>query len=176
MEKKEEAFDGDLFTEDEKRNIVERIWTVPNISDEDEEENTADLKYNELRKPEDRSEIRNHWDLIQEAHDLVLPRILKLQKKYPKGSYMSIGVSVVPINRDLIYDQKPEFIKRKSFNPPMKLEQQIIYRSNHSFNCLCIEYILQKHMQSGMWSYKFGRVMNKQRFSQPRKKDNKIEP
>lgn len=172
----EETFDGDCFTLEQKMDIVERIWTAPEIEEGAKEDVIDTFAYNQLTKPEDFAEVKNHWVLIQEVHDVVLPRILRLQRKFAKDAYISIGISTNPADRDIGYNRIPAFIKRSSFTPPLKLEHQIVYRSNHPFNCLCVEYILQKQMQSGMWSYKFGHRMNKQKVTQPRKKDITIEP
>jgi len=155
---------------------MKEIWRLPKLSTTYKGSDVSNLTQSQIIKPTDEIKIIPHWEVIKEAHAKVLERIMWIWKKYPKRSLLSIGVSSYPKNREVSYFSIPGIIKRSSIHPQIKLELQIIYRSNHPYNCFRMEYILQYFMQKGIWSYYFGQRMNNQRILRPLKKDVKIRP
>lgn len=80
---------------------------------------------------------------------------------------MSIGVSNNPLHRENHYARSGVYKSRSSFNPPIKLENQILYRSNNRLNCLKVEYLLQLHLSERLWQGYFKQFMNVQKKVKP---------
>jgi hypothetical protein len=76
----------------------------------------------------------------------------------------------------LQYDRRAEYYKRTDVEPPIRLEELILYRSNNRANCLAVEYYLQHHLQNGLWKEHFAGKVNPHRPAPPIKKDHEVRP
>lgn len=54
----------------------------------------------EFEMPADDGKPRDRFHLLEEAYDIALPRFLTLQKRYPAGTYITIGETSNPEQRD----------------------------------------------------------------------------
>lgn len=134
------------------------------------------LDCNELIASTDDGNPRSHFELLEEAHQIALPRLLSLLDRYPKNSFIAIGTSSIPIDRDQNYNKYPDCIRRDSFVPKLKIEDQILFRSKNKFNVLMVEYLLQFHLAEGLWKEHFVGRMNPQRRWLPHLPNNESEP
>lgn len=144
---------------EEKLRIIEKVKVMPSPAKID----FGKFSFNEIELPDDNGWPRDRFHLLEEIHGDALPRLLTLQAKYPPGSFITIGESSNPANRDNNYNDKAEFYRRDSFNPPLKIEEQILFRSNNKFNALMVEYFFQFHLSEGYWAKKFSALANPQR-------------
>jgi hypothetical protein len=117
--------------------------------------------------PRDDGSIRCRYDLLREIHQKVLPKLLRLIKRYPKNTFISIGVTSNLAERESKYDARIEFIKRRSIKPPIHREEEILFRSFNRFNSIMVEYLLQHHLSEGLWCESLKHRMNPQRVQIP---------
>lgn len=159
-------FDDDFLTIEERRNIIGLISKIPEPA---EDEDFQAMGYNFIKVPTDDNLPRNVYDLLVEIHSSVLPKLLRVMKRFPKGSLITVGMSLNPRSRDNSYNAKKEFIRRDSRIPVLCLQEQVVYESNCKYNALCVEYLLQHMLRVGLWKKSFSVLMNPQRRLQPYK-------
>lgn len=149
----------DFVTREEKLRIIEKVKIIPQAVKAD----FSVFSEDQIVLPVDDGEPRDRFHLLEETFDVALPRLLALQAKYPPGSYITIGESSAPELRDKQYNSKAEFYRRDFFQPKLKMEEQILYRSNNKFNALMVEYLLQYHLSEGFWMEQFSALANPQK-------------
>lgn len=161
-----------LIPREEKIRVIEKVKKCPKVAEFD----VAQLNLNEIVHPEDENKPREHFSLLEEAYDIALPRLLRLREKYPQGSFVTIGMSSVPVNRDAQYVALEVFYPRSFFSPKLKIEEQILYRSHNKFNALMVEYLLQFHISEGLWKDFFGGLFNPQKKAFPHLPEGALMP
>lgn len=131
----------------EKLRILNKIKTTPSAIKVD----VLHLNFNQWIMPKDDGKPRDRFHLLEEAYQEALPRLLSLRGKFPKEAFISIGMTSNPVKRDLHYNNLSAFYRRDSLSPQLKIEEQILFRTNNIFNALVVEYMLQYHMSDGLW-------------------------
>jgi hypothetical protein len=129
--------------------------------------NFSKFHVNEWEPPTDNGEARDRWTLLEETRDIALPRFLLLQNKFPPGSFATFGIAANPLRRDWFYNSSSAYYRRDSFKPAIKLEEQILFRSNNRFNALTVEYLLQYHFSEGLWKDEFSTIAIPQKHALP---------
>lgn len=157
---------------EEMNEVFKRVETLPEKS----KSSSTHLDFNELISPSDDGKPRSHFELLEETHQVALPRLLRLMDRYPQNSFITIGMSSIPVNRDSYYDSYPDYFRRDSFVPKLKIEDQILFRSKNKFNVLMVEYLMQFHLAEGLWKEHFIDRTNPQRRLLPHLPDREIEP
>lgn len=130
----------------------------------------------EFEEPTDDGSPRTHFHLLEDTYDIALPKLKWLMKKFPKDAFITIGEASNPRILDSQYNNKKEYYRRDFFNPKLKLEEQILYRSNNKFNTLMVKYLLQFHTDVGLWKDQFIGRMNVHRRLFPKLREYKSEP
>jgi hypothetical protein len=111
--------------------------------------------------PKDDNLPHNRWHI--EAHEKALPRLIRLQSRYPAGSLITIGFTSRPHTSDWEYNKMNEFYRRTELTPPLKLQEQILFSSCKKFNALTVEYIMQVQLSEEAWKSRFGTLCNPQK-------------
>lgn len=127
---------------EEMREVFKKVEKLPEKS----KASSIHLDTNELITPKDDGKPRSHFELLEETHQVALPRLLSLMEKYRKNSFITVGMSSRPVDRDVYYNQHPDYIRRDSFVPKMKIEDQILSAQETSLTCwwsnTCFNFIL----------------------------------
>jgi len=127
------------------------------------------LGFNAFVVPTDGVKSKDVWELLDEIHPRIIILLLWLMEQYKdeKDGMLTIGVTNDLLRREWQYRGAGKLIERSTLNPPLNLECHVLYRSNSRFNCLMVEYLLQRHLKEKMWSRYFGGKMNLQKIVQP---------
>jgi hypothetical protein len=149
--------------------VFKKIKILPQAS---KEEFLTD--YNEVIQPEDDGTVKEELDLLEQIHSSCLPKLLRLEQRFPPEAHASVGTSFNPSGRMLQYDQRAEYYKRTDVEPPIIMEELILYRSNNRANCLAVEFYLQHHLQNGLWKGHFEGRVNPHDTRPPVKKDHDV--
>ncbi|KAG5674845.1 hypothetical protein PVAND_004790 [Polypedilum vanderplanki] len=126
----EKAKTNTVSIEDEEEHkelvrVYKKIKKLPPKSEEDFEHYT----YNELIFSNDDGVMKSDLELLEEAYDRCLPKFLRLRERNPPNSFITIGTTHDPRARCISYDDRDEYIKRTDVDPPIKLQEMVLYSS-----------------------------------------------
>jgi hypothetical protein len=99
-----------------------------------------------------------------------LPQIDRLRERYPKGALMTIGMTVDPMTRDRHYNQQAAVYRKVEADPPLRVDEQILFKVYSRFSALQFEYLVQYHLgdSEGKFYEKYGKFMNEQQRIEPK--------
>jgi hypothetical protein len=158
------------FSRENKIKLLRQIRVLP-----DRLRGKISRAFDDFDLPDDDGSVRCKYKLLEEVHRVVLPKLMRLRKRFPRA-FITIGETISPHQRDRHYSSRVEYHKRRDMKPPVSLEEQILFRSNHRFNCKMVEYLLIFHLNKGVWKERFSKYMNPQKIVQPCKQDYEFQP
>ncbi|KAG5666138.1 hypothetical protein PVAND_017719 [Polypedilum vanderplanki] len=140
----------EMSSYERKLKLINKIYKLPAPS-----KNLQGFEYDEFSLPIDEPLARDPLQLLEETHATALPNLLRLIPRAPDNAFITIGRTYDPIQRSKNYDARKEYFKRTEFDPPVLMQEQILYSSNHAYNSAMVEYYMQSHISKGLWKKHF---------------------